>query len=155
MATPEGGDPWTSLKLSSFSSGLHLQAPARKVLHLRQASELFDVGLLRDRPVRYLLPEVGRTRSRQAPWHAAGATCITFAGLELARGFNQEEHDELRRLHYFNRVGSVAGPKVDRFLELRLQDRRQKIRPPREFGEQETASRLSKRPIASSRVSSK
>lgn len=51
----------------------------------------------------------------------------------LAQGLTRDEDDELRRLHYFSQVGQLAGPKLERFLELRLRDRRKAIRPPREF----------------------
>lgn len=51
----------------------------------------------------------------------------------LTQGLTQDEDDELRRLHYFNQVGHLAGRKLERFLELRLRDRRKEIRPPREF----------------------
>lgn len=54
---------------------------------------------------------------------------------ELAQGLTAEEDDELRRLHYFNQVGRLSGGKLERFLELRLRDRRATIRPPREFAQ--------------------
>lgn len=53
----------------------------------------------------------------------------------LTEGLTRDEDDELRRLHYFSQVGQLAGTKLDRFLELRVRDRRETVRPPREFGE--------------------
>lgn len=56
---------------------------------------------------------------------------------ELTQGLTSEEDDELRRLHYFSQIGTLAGAKLERILELRLRDRRATIRPPREFQEAE------------------
>ena len=67
---------------------------------------------------------------------------------DLAQGLTREEDDELRRLHYFSQVGSLAGQKLERFFELRLRDRRRTIRPPREFEatrEQEREQSLGRR----------
>jgi hypothetical protein len=44
------------------------------------------------------------------------------------------EDDELRRLHYLSKMGHLSERSRDRFIELRLRDRRQEIREPREFG---------------------
>ena len=52
---------------------------------------------------------------------------------ELTQGLTCEEDDELRRLHYFQQFGPLAGEKAERFIELRLRDRRATIRQPREF----------------------
>ena len=48
-------------------------------------------------------------------------------------GLTRDEDDELRRLHYFSHFGALAGQKLERFLELRLRDRRRAVRTPREF----------------------
>jgi len=56
---------------------------------------------------------------------------------ELKQGLTREEDDELRRLNYFGSRGSLVGQKLERFLELRLRDRRGTVRPPREFIEEE------------------
>ena len=67
---------------------------------------------------------------------------------ELVQGLTPEEDDELRRLHFFQQVGTLAGQKLDRFIELRLRDRRKTIRPPREFEvkkEQEREQSLGRR----------
>jgi hypothetical protein len=57
---------------------------------------------------------------------------------ELDKRLTRNEDDELRRLNYFSQVGSLSPRKKERFVELRLRDRRTEIRPPREFGEDET-----------------
>jgi hypothetical protein len=51
----------------------------------------------------------------------------------LGEGLTRDEDDELRRLHYFSQFGALAGQKLERFLELRLRDRRKAVRKPREF----------------------
>lgn len=48
-------------------------------------------------------------------------------------GLTRDEDDELRRLHYFSNIGALAGQRFERFLELRLRDRRKDVRVPREF----------------------
>lgn len=45
----------------------------------------------------------------------------------------RDEDDELRRLNYFSNFGALAGQRLERFLELRLRDRRRNVRTPREF----------------------
>ena len=45
----------------------------------------------------------------------------------------REQDDELRRLHYLALVGDLSGRSRERILELRIRDRRQEIRQPREF----------------------
>ena len=57
---------------------------------------------------------------------------------ELDKRLTRNEDDELRRLNYFSQVGNLSPRKKERFVELRLRDRRTEIRPPREFGEEET-----------------
>ena len=53
--------------------------------------------------------------------------------LGLSEGLTREEDDELRRLHYFRQVGDLSSYEVERFIELRLRDRRGEVRPPRGF----------------------
>ena len=48
-------------------------------------------------------------------------------------GLTRDEDDELRRLHYFSQLGALAGQKLERVLELRVNDRRKAVRAPREF----------------------
>ncbi|HEX4862794.1 MAG TPA: hypothetical protein VFV02_01905 [Acidimicrobiales bacterium] len=50
----------------------------------------------------------------------------------LESGLTREEDDELRHLHWLSQIGTLAGHKAERFIELRLKDRRSGIRPPRE-----------------------
>jgi hypothetical protein len=45
-----------------------------------------------------------------------------------------EEDDELRRLNYLAKIGPLSERNRNRFIELRLRDRRHEIREPREFG---------------------
>ncbi|HEX6393927.1 MAG TPA: hypothetical protein VFZ97_10825 [Acidimicrobiales bacterium] len=56
----------------------------------------------------------------------------------LDERLTRQEDDELRRLNCFSQVGALAAKRQERFVELRLRDRRAEIRPPREFGEDET-----------------
>ena len=53
----------------------------------------------------------------------------------LAR-LNREEDEELRRLHFISQIGCLSQHKRERMLELRLRDRRQEVRPPREVAEE-------------------
>jgi hypothetical protein len=53
-------------------------------------------------------------------------------------GLTREEDDELRRLHWFAQIGTLAARRVERLIELRLRDRRKEVRPPREFEEKAT-----------------
>lgn len=55
----------------------------------------------------------------------------------LPQGLTHEEDDELRRLNWLSQTGSLGGRKIERLLELRLQDRRKEIRVPREVAEAE------------------
>ena len=48
-----------------------------------------------------------------------------------------DEDDELRRLHWISRIGSLSMSKRERILELRIRDRRNGIRAPREFAEEQ------------------
>ena len=56
---------------------------------------------------------------------------------ELTQGLTRDEDDELRRLNYFQQFGPLAGEKAERYIELRLRDRRERVRAPREFIEEE------------------
>jgi hypothetical protein len=56
--------------------------------------------------------------------------------LVLPQGLTREEDDELRRLHWFSQIGILASRRVERLIELRLRDRRNQVRPPREFAEE-------------------
>jgi hypothetical protein len=51
------------------------------------------------------------------------------AGERLSR----EEDDELRRLYFMSQHGELSARSQERMLELRLRDRREEIRPPREL----------------------
>jgi hypothetical protein len=57
----------------------------------------------------------------------------------LEQRLTPEEDAELRRLHWFSKVGILSSAKRERMIELRLRDRRKQIRAPREFGETEQA----------------
>lgn len=57
--------------------------------------------------------------------------------LELGLPLSREEDNELRSLNYLNEIGCLAEHKADRLLELRLRDRRFKVRPPRDMVEEE------------------
>ena len=63
---------------------------------------------------------------------------------ELSR-LTREEDDELRRLHWISQIGCLSQHKRERMLELRLRDRRQEIRQPREFAEEKVEVRGGKR----------
>jgi anti-sigma regulatory factor (Ser/Thr protein kinase) len=54
----------------------------------------------------------------------------------LPQKLSREEDDELRRLHWFSRIGKLSAAKCERLVELRIRDRRKEIRPPREFAEE-------------------
>ena len=58
----------------------------------------------------------------------------------LHQRLTPEEDAELRRLHWFSKVGMLSTAKRERMIELRLRDRRTQIRAPREFGEAEQAA---------------
>ena len=59
----------------------------------------------------------------------------------MSQGLSRAEDDELRRLHWLSQIGSLAGRKAERLLELRLRDRRKEIRAPREFAEEKVEVR--------------
>lgn len=58
----------------------------------------------------------------------------------LPQGLTSAEDDELRRLHWLSRMGSLAARKVERLIELRIRDRRTEIREPREFAGKEAST---------------
>ena len=73
----------------------------------------------------------------------AEAEVVTQSRVETPAGETEElprltrqEDDELRRLHWISKIGSLSLHKRERMLELRMRDRRQEIRPPREFAEE-------------------
>ena len=63
---------------------------------------------------------------------------------ELPR-LTREEDDELRRLHWISQIGFLSQHKRERMVELRLRDRRQVIREPREFAEEKVEVRGGKK----------
>jgi len=63
---------------------------------------------------------------------------------ELPR-LTREEDDELRRLNWISQIGCLSQHKRERMVELRLRDRRQEIRPPREFAEEKVEVRDGKK----------
>ena len=63
---------------------------------------------------------------------------------ELAR-LTRGEDDELRRLHWISQIGCLSQHKRERMIELRLRDRRQEVRPPREFAEENVEVRGGKK----------
>jgi hypothetical protein len=52
----------------------------------------------------------------------------------LDNAVSPQEDDELRRLHYLSKLGPLSRRSEQRIIELRLRDRREEIREPREFG---------------------
>lgn len=63
---------------------------------------------------------------------------------ELPR-LTREEDDELRRLRWISQVGCLSQHKRERMVELRLRDRRQVVREPREFAEEKIEVRGGKK----------
>lgn len=63
---------------------------------------------------------------------------------ELPR-LTREEDDELRRLHWISQIGFLSQHKRERMVELRLRDRRQVVREPREFAEEKIEVRGGKK----------
>jgi hypothetical protein len=55
--------------------------------------------------------------------------------LDLSDRLTIEEDDELRRLNYLAEMGLLSEQSQERLIELRLRDRRRRVRGPREFGE--------------------
>jgi hypothetical protein len=56
-------------------------------------------------------------------------------GVDLSDPLTVDEDNELRRLSYLAEMGMLSQPSQERLIELRLRDRRRKVRAPREFGE--------------------
>lgn len=56
-------------------------------------------------------------------------------GVYLTDPLTVEEDDELRRLNFLSEMGMLSEPSQERMIELRLRDRRRRVRGPREFGE--------------------
>lgn len=61
------------------------------------------------------------------------------SGTWIEQPLSPEEDDELRRLHYMGTQGMLSERMRERLLVLRVRDRRDHIRPPREFGEDSEA----------------
>lgn len=55
---------------------------------------------------------------------------------DSGRGLTPEEDDDLRRLHYLSTMAALSPRSQERLIQLRLDDRRQEIREPRELNEQ-------------------
>lgn len=68
------------------------------------------------------------------------------SGTWIEERLSPEEDDELRRLHYMGTQGMLSGRMRERLLVLRVRDRRDHIRLPREFGEDSGASESQKGP---------
>jgi hypothetical protein len=56
------------------------------------------------------------------------------AGVDLSDPLTVAEDDELRRLSYLAEMGLLSEPSQERLIELRIRDRRRRVRAPREFG---------------------
>ena len=56
--------------------------------------------------------------------------------VDVPQRLTRQEDDELRRLNWFSQIGILSQHKRERMLELRLRDRRNEIRGPREFAEE-------------------
>lgn len=54
--------------------------------------------------------------------------------IDVSDRLTTEEDDELRRLNYLWEMGLLSEGSQERLVELRLRDRRKKVRGPREFG---------------------
>lgn len=50
----------------------------------------------------------------------------------LSNGLSPDEDDELRRLNFLATVGQLSDSRQERLVELRLRDRRDDVREPRE-----------------------
>lgn len=80
---------------------------------------------------RYRQPDMDKVRRKAAAVHEDELS-------SLDARLTRQEDDELRRLNYFSLFGALAPKRQERFVELRLRDHRAEIRPPREFGEDES-----------------
>jgi hypothetical protein len=56
--------------------------------------------------------------------------------IDISDRLTAEEDDELRRLNYLWEMGLLSEGSQERLVELRLRDRRKKVRGPREFGDE-------------------
>jgi hypothetical protein len=66
---------------------------------------------------------------------AAPSPDSEHASVDLSDPLTLEEDDELRRPNYLAEMGLLSGQSRERLIELRLRDRRKRVRGPREFGE--------------------
>jgi len=79
-----------------------------------------------------------RVTSGSPGWRDAWSLSSEPLHPEVERGFDEEqalsreEDDELRHLYRLSQIASLAGRKAERFIELRLRDRRRDVRSPRE-----------------------
>lgn len=74
----------------------------------------------------------------QAEQHSGHSSAKHVSGPEP---LTEEEDDELRRLNYLSRTGTLSQRSRARMNELRLRDRRETIRPPREHETMTTKQR--------------
>jgi hypothetical protein len=65
---------------------------------------------------------------KRAKTERAEPAVAEVAGLE--ERLTREEDNELRRLGFFQQVGALSDHRRERFIELRLRDRRKEVRPP-------------------------
>lgn len=61
------------------------------------------------------------------------------------RPLTHAEDQELRRLNYLAEIGTLAGVKAERLIELRLRDRRYGVRPPGEYTEERFDPRVKRK----------
>lgn len=66
-------------------------------------------------------------------------------GAQVARELSYDEDAELRRLNYLAEIGTLTGVKAERLIELRLRDRRNEVRAPRESAEERDGARSKRR----------
>jgi len=71
------------------------------------------------------------SRVKRAKTERAEPAVAEVAGFE--ERLTREEDNELRRLGFFQQVGPLSDHRRERFIELRLRDRRKEVRPPREL----------------------
>lgn len=78
----------------------------------------------------------GSSAWREA-WAVGPANPELVDGLAASsKRLSYDEDEELRRLNYLAEIGTLAGVKAERLVELRLRDRREEVRPPREVAEE-------------------
>lgn len=68
----------------------------------------------------------------------------TESGL-ASRSLSYAEDEELRRLNYLAEISTLAEVKAERLIELRLRDRRDEVRAPREFAEENIDARTKRK----------